>query len=136
MNFKTVLTKLYFLLVHADGIVNEREIAIASQMTKAESIDEKDFSVAIEALKKRNAATIYFESIEELKKLDHQRQVRCVAWLCVIANADGFMDKGEWQFIYKIYHKELGLNLDDVMKTQKELIGLAREKSSHFLAVL
>ena len=136
MNFKTVLIKLYYLLVHADGVVNEREIAIASQMSKAESIDEKDFSSSIDSLKKRNAATVYSESIEELKKLDHSTQVRCVAWLCVIANADGFMDKDEWQFIYKIYHKELGLNLDDVMKTQKELIGLSREKSPLFLAVL
>ena len=136
MNFKTTLSKLYFLLVHADGVVNEREVAIAAQMIKSEGIEEKDFSVWMESFKKRNPATLYAESLEELKKMDHQKQVRCVAWLCVVANADGFMDKDEWRFIYKIYCTELGLNLDDIMRTQKELITLSREKSLHYLAVL
>jgi hypothetical protein len=43
-----------------------------------------------------------------------------------MANADGFMDKSEWQFIYKIYHKELHLPLDDIMEVQKELNMLTR----------
>jgi hypothetical protein len=54
----------------------------------------------------------------------------------VIANADGFMDKTEWQFIYKVYHKELGLNLDEIMKTQKELIALTLKKPAMFTAIL
>ena len=75
------------------------------------------------------------ECLEELKKLDHKKQARCVAWLCVIANADGFMDKAEWQFIYNLYHKELHLQLDEVMKLQKELIGL-KEKNAGIIPVL
>lgn len=136
MNFKTTLANLYYLLVHADDIVNEREVAIATQMTKIEGIAEKDFSLTMDLLRNRNPSNIYSESIEELKKLNHEKQVRCIAWLCVVANADGFMDKEEWKFIYKIYHIQLGLSLDEIMKVQKELNVLSREKSAVISAVL
>jgi uncharacterized tellurite resistance protein B-like protein len=127
---------MYFLLVHADGEVNDREIQLGSQMAKIEGFSESEFAQAVEKLEKRAATIVYQEGIEELKKLDHQKQVRCVAWLCVIANADGFMDKAEWQFIYKVYHQELGLNLDEIMKTQKDLIAATLKKPAMFTAVL
>ncbi|MBI1769699.1 MAG: TerB family tellurite resistance protein [Bacteroidetes bacterium] len=136
MNLKSALIKLYFLLVHADGEVNEREEALGIQMIKTEGISEAEFISVLELLKKRTTSNIYAESIEELKRLDHQRQIRCVAWLCVVANADGFMDKTEWQFIYMVYHKELGLNLEEVMKVQKELVGLTFKKPMSFISVL
>src|SRR5690242_15358078 len=101
MNIKSALIKLYYLLVHADNDLNEREIAVGNQMIKAEGISESDFNSTFDQLKKRTEAVIYSESLEEIKKLDHKSQVRCIAWLCVVANADGFMDKKEWQFIYK-----------------------------------
>ena len=128
MSHKSVIIKLYHLLVLADGKVNEREVSSGKQMTKIEGIGESEFTNALEALKKRNSTVVYTECIEELKKLSRDKQIRCLAWLSVIANADGFMDKAEWQFIYKIYHTELGLKLDEILKAQKELNGL-KEKS-------
>src|SRR2546421_4585085 len=116
MNQKPILIKLYHLLVHADSNVNEREILAGQQMIKAEGIGEYEFKTQLESLKKRNPTVILSECLEELKKLDHEKQVRCIAWLCVVANADGFMDKSEWQFIYQLYHKELNLQLDEIMK--------------------
>jgi len=135
MNHKPTLIKLYHLLVNADGNANEKELITGRQMTQAEGINEFELDHILDALKKRNSSVIYSECVEELKKLDHEKQVLCIAWLSLIANADGFMDKTEWHFIYKIYHKELGLSLDEVMKKQKELISL-KERSSSMLAVL
>jgi hypothetical protein len=31
------------------------------------------------------------------------------------------MDKREWELIYKIYHTELALSLNEIMKAQREL---------------
>lgn len=136
MNLKSALIKLYFLLVHADGEVNDREVALGNQMAKVEGISETEFAGTLEALKKRTADNVYEEALEELRKLDHAKQIRCAAWLCVVANADGFMDRTEWQFIYKIYQKELNLSLDEVMKTQKELVALTFKKAVSLTAVL
>lgn len=135
MNHKVTLIKLYHLLVSADGSINEKELSAGKQMIKAESINEFEFDRIIDNLKKRNASVVYSECVEELKRLDHEKQVRCVAWLSVIANSDGFMDKLEWHFIYKLYHVELGLQLDDVLKKQKDLIN-TKEKPSTLMAVL
>lgn len=124
MNYKYIIIKLYHLLVHADGKVNDREVSSGKQMMKTEGISEAEFATQLEGLKKRNPAVVYSECLEELKKLSRDKQIRCLAWLSVIANSDGFMDKTEWQFIYKIYHTELGLKLDEILKAQKELNGL------------
>lgn len=134
MNYKPTLIKLFHLLVNADGNVNEREIVAGKNMIKAEGIAEADFERMIESVKKRTTGVVYSECVEELQRFSHDIQIHCIAWLCVIANADGFMDKMEWQFIYKLYHAELHLHLDVIMKKQKELLGI-REKPG-IIAVL
>jgi uncharacterized tellurite resistance protein B-like protein len=135
MTYKPTLIKLYHLLVNADGQVNEKELIAGRQMIRTEGINEFEFDRIIDSLKNRNAGIVYMECVEELKRFDQDKQIRCIAWLSVIANADGFMDKSEWHFIYKLYHVELGLQLDDVMKKQKDLIGF-KERSSSMMAVL
>ena len=121
MNFKEVLTKLYFILICADGNVNEKEVSYGRKMVEAEGIDEDYFFSQIKLLEVSNQQSLLPEAIINLKKLNRDEQIRIIAWLCVIANADGFMDKSEWQMIYRIYHKELQLPLDEVMKMQKTL---------------
>jgi uncharacterized tellurite resistance protein B-like protein len=121
MDYKTTISSLYFLLIHADGDVGEKEMLRGRQMMKAEGIDEVKFKLLLERLKTQKQDEVYRNCIFGLKKLDVKSQIRCIAWLCVVANADGFMDKKEWMLIYKIYQNELGLKLDEIMSTQKEL---------------
>jgi uncharacterized tellurite resistance protein B-like protein len=128
MNYKGILTHLYFLLVHADGNINDKEVALGKQMVKTEGIEEGVFTAELELLKSRNSMAVYRGLIENLQTLSRQRQIRAIAWLCVLANADGFMDKTEWQFIYQIYHKELNLSLEEIMKVQSELIRLTQRQ--------
>lgn len=121
MDYNSTITSLFFLLIYADGEANEKELLRGRQMMEAEGIDEKKFTSLSESLKTRNKDGIYNDCIAGLKKLDKERQIRAIAWLCVVANSDGFMDRKEWMLIYKIYHTELGLALDDIMKVQKHL---------------
>lgn len=135
MDFKTTLTSLYYLLICADGKVNDREIALGRKMMEAEGLGLSTFDSQLEVLKTKNAGALYNDCLVGLKKLDAKQQIRAIAWLCVIANADGFMDKEEWILIYKIYHTELKLSLDEVMKTQKELNKIIHGKSFQSLGV-
>jgi uncharacterized tellurite resistance protein B-like protein len=128
--FTFILSRLYFLLAYADGNVNEKESATAKHMIKNEVINEADFKTLMEALKTRNKETLFSESIAAMKKLDQKQQIRIVAWLCVVANADGFMDRTEWQLIYKIYHKELNLPLNNIFAVQKDLNRMIWEQST------
>lgn len=130
MNYNMLIARLYFLLVDADGDVNEKEVAIASQMVKEEGLNAEEFNVQLRILKTKDREAIFAESIVGLKQLSVRQQVRIIAWMCVIANADGFMDRVEWQLIYKIYHKELNLPLHDIFAVQKELNRKIWEKPS------
>lgn len=135
MDYNTTITSLFFLLIYADGEANEKEMNRGKQMIEAEGIEEKKFYGMIENLKTRNKESIYDDCIKGLKKLSKDAQIRCIAWLCVVANADGFMDRKEWMLIYKIYNTELNIVLDDVMKVQKLLNKLIHGKAFHSLGV-
>lgn len=130
MNYNTLISRLYFLLVFADGSVNEKEVAMAKQMVKIEGLNEEEFNVQLTLLKSKDKEALYIESMLGMKELSYSQQIRIVAWLCVIANADGFMDRTEWQLIYKIYHKELNLPLHDIFSVQKDLNRKIWEKST------
>lgn len=136
MDYKTTLSSLYYLLICADGKWNDRELALGRKMMEAENLGVNTFDEQLEILKTKNITSLYNDCLAGLKKLDVKLQIRAIAWLCVIANADGFMDKEEWILIYKIYHTELKLSLDDVMKIQKELNKIIHGKSFQSLGVL
>jgi len=129
MTYKTILTQLYFILINADGHVNEHEWSSGKNLVAAEGLEEEEFRVQLELLKSKSKPVLLEECIKSLKKLDRNRQIRMIAWLCVVANGDGFMDRSEWQLIYKIYHKELHLPLEEIFKVQKELNRQSREKT-------
>jgi uncharacterized tellurite resistance protein B-like protein len=121
MTYNTLITRMYFLIAYADGSFDQKEIQMGKQMVKTESLDELEFNVQLQLLKTRDRDQVLVESIPALKALDYDQQVRIVAWMCVVANADGFMDRTEWQLIYKIYHKELSLPLHAIFAVQKQL---------------
>jgi uncharacterized tellurite resistance protein B-like protein len=136
MNFKAIIIRLYYMLIYSDGKVNQGEISLGRKMIQSEGISESEFDAQLNALKKMDGAIIYKECLADLKRLKPDLQIRSIAWMCVLANSDGFMDKAEWQFIYKIYHKELHLPLDDIMEVQKELSKLTRDNSVFLTSTL
>ena len=129
MNYMSVFAKLYYMMINLDDKVNDKELSLGKQMITIEGFSETEFERHLERVKLLDAIDLNNEILSDLRKLTKIQQVRCIAWMCVIANADGFMDKKEWQFIYKIYHKELQISLDEIMKVQNELIRLTMYKA-------
>ena len=129
MNYKTILIQLYYILINADGHVNDHEQSTGKNLVKYEGLEEEEFRAQLESLKSKSLPLLLEDCIKSLKKLDRNQQIRMIAWLCVVANGDGFMDRSEWQLIYKIYHKELHLPLEEIFKVQKELNRQSREQT-------
>ncbi len=121
MNNIAVNTKLYFLLTHADGEVHQKEQEMGDKMMWHESMSKEKFNAQIEFLANQDREKIFEDCMRELVSFSKNDQINCLAWMCLIANADGFMDKNEWDLIYRIYHKRLGLNLSEITARQKEL---------------
>lgn len=125
----SVFTKLYFLMINLDNTVNDKELSLGKQMITIEGFSESEFNIQLERIKLLDSNALNNEILADLRKLNRDQQIRCIAWMCVIANADGFMDRKEWQLIYKIYHKELQISLEEIMKVQNELIRLTIYKA-------
>lgn len=121
MKRQSTLIKMYFLLVYADHMIDEKELLAGKKMAQYERIDENSLQNEIANLKSTDHALLYKEVLQGMKQLCITDQVRFVAWLSIIANADGFMDEREWQLIYRLYSKDLKLSLADIMLKQKEL---------------
>lgn len=135
MKHHSILIKLYYLLVYADGVVDQKELAMGRRMCLYEKIDESTFDQEINNLKGMDHDLIYKESLRGLKLLTPGFQIRFIAWLSLIANADGFMDEREWQLIYRLYNKDLCLSLADIMTKQKELkLSLKESQQGGFAA--
>lgn len=130
MNYQAIITGLYYLLIYSDENANEKELDSIKKMIKVDGLNEAEFNVQIRMLELKDKTTLFNNCVLGLKDLSREQQVRVVAWLCVVANADGFMERTEWQLIYKIYHKELNLPLNEIFSAQKELNKLLWEQST------
>lgn len=112
---------LVHLVANADGEVKEKELELVNKMIQVESLSDKDASSLLSKFKDKDSGKLFDDCIKDLKKADRLTQINFLAWLCVIANADGFMDQEEWALIYRVYHKELNLETNEVMNRQKEI---------------
>ncbi len=121
MDEHKVLIKLVYLLIHADGEVDEKELLMSKKMMQYEKMDDVRFNNSIKELESSNRKELINSCIEELGQLDHATQIRFIAWTCLIANADGIMDNSEWSLIFNIYHTGLGLDNKLIMNKQQEL---------------
>jgi uncharacterized tellurite resistance protein B-like protein len=121
VDYFSTLIGLYYIIISVDGNISEKEVVLGKKMTKAEGFEENRFESTILLYQTLDFAKLYKDMLVGLRKLQTEKQIRCISWMCVIANSDGFMDKRKWELIYKIYHTELALSLDEIMKTQGEL---------------
>lgn len=116
------LAKLYYLMTFVDGTTNNKEEELGKKLIRIEKLDEKKFADDLQMLTNYSQEDIYRAVLSELKKKSLPAQINCLAWSGLIANSDGFMDKKEWQLIYQLYHKELKIDLQELIKRQRELV--------------
>jgi uncharacterized tellurite resistance protein B-like protein len=117
---KHLFNRLYFLLITADGEVNDKEIKMWVKVAALYGFDH-DFNEQLDLLKVGGKKQLLASCIRDLKNTTIEEQVNLMALLCVLANADGFMHKTEWELIYSIYHKELKLNQLEILETERHL---------------
>ena len=120
-NYIEGLVSLYHLLINADGFVDKNEIIMGNLMRKNESIDDLDFNSHLNKISVLDKSQVIENCVVSLNKCEHVAKVKCIAWMTLIANSDGFMAPEEWKLIYKIYNNELKLNLTDILEMQKQL---------------
>ncbi len=114
-NYIETLITLYHLISIADGEVSESEYKFGEFMKLSENIDNQKFDETLRTMSVLSKNNVYDISIQKLKSCTADEQVRCLAWMRLIANSDGFMAKEEWSLIFRIYKTELNLSLKDII---------------------
>lgn len=115
------LLSLYFLLINADGPVNKNEIEIGELIKEHEGIGDLEFDIFLNKISKLEKIEIMKDSISSLKNCEHEWKVKCIAWMSLVANSNGFMAPEEWQLIHHMYSEELKLELSDILAMHKQL---------------
>lgn len=120
-SFTTGITSLYYLLIHVDGVIHEKELQTGTIMVKHERINEVEFRQLLDQFKEVDENLLYTLCLKALRQCNTDKQVRAIAWVSRIADADGFLDPKEWSFIYKTYEQELNLDLKKILEVRKTL---------------
>ena len=121
MDYQTVLSKLYHLVVQADNDVSESEIEVGKKIFRIEGLDQHILAqeLASQAVLDKKKGIV--ECIESLKTMERPIQIRCIAWMCVVADIDWEIDEHEWAMIYDLYATSLNLPLNEIVFVQAEL---------------
>jgi uncharacterized tellurite resistance protein B-like protein len=130
LDFRSAICHLYYLLVNADGEVDEKEVLLGKIMAESEGINKVLFDQSFLELQSKPKEFVFRDCLKFLRKLSEEKQIKALAWICVLANADGFMDKSEWNLIYSIYHNELNLPQQKIMEEQKNINRMIFGKTS------
>ena len=120
-NLAEALTSLYFLMICADKYIDTRELEMGRIMRSLENIDEKQFFGRIDEYSNQDNRVVYNRCIDALERCDRQDQVRCLAWMKVIAFSDGSMATREWELYQNICLNEINLDLNEVLEEQKKI---------------
>ena len=115
-----LFNQLYFLLITSDGVVCEKETDLWRKISTTHGFDD-DFQKHYNQFESKEKTKILTESIQSLKQTPKKEQINLIAYLCVVANADWFMDKREWKLIYTLYHDELKLAQEEIMEKQRTI---------------
>jgi uncharacterized tellurite resistance protein B-like protein len=123
MTANATIAQLYYLFIHADGEVDHKEVEMGKLLIKMERLNGELFNKELTKLELEvvDKDQLFKDCVAVLKKLEVKVQIRYIAWMCLIANSDGFMDKEEWKLVYKFYHTELKLSHDLLLAEQKHI---------------
>ncbi len=115
------LVNLYYLLIMADGKISDKEVRMGELMCEYEKIDRGIFNELLEKAAAMGNDDLYRKCVVALKQCAYEYNIKCLAWMSLIANSDGFMSSEEWGLIFKLYSYELHLDLKEIMTFQKSL---------------
>lgn len=121
MNYQTVLSKLYHLVVQADGGISESEMAVGKKIFQIEGLEQQVLTEELQGSVVADKKLAMLDCIEVLKGMDRSIQIRCIAWMCVVADIDWEIDEDEWAMIYGLYASSLNLPLNEIVLVQSEL---------------
>lgn len=118
--FQKTLIKAYYYLIIVDGMVDPKELSFGSQMIETEGIDRGNFEDMLDTLNDEPSEDVKASLIHDIQQLSKSEQVKIVAYMSNLADADGITDVAEKDIIHDLYH-ELHLDFKEITNARQYL---------------
>ena len=119
-HFKNSLLLLSYLIMFADGTLDDLEAKAIQKICTHEGISDDELKQFLEEAKNMREKDIYYKGLEEIDFCSDEDKIRIFAWLYLISEVDGNVHVKEVRFL--LYSaKKAGIEFDDVVKESKNL---------------
>lgn len=114
-HYQNSILLLSFLLMNADGVLEDSETEAIGQICEHENIQRDTWSKFLNDVKGYTERQVYEMGIDEVSLLPDADKIKVFAWLHRISEADGNVHVKEVRFLlYSI--KKAGIEFKDVLK--------------------
>lgn len=107
---------LCYLIGNTSGDMNHFETRMYEFIKHEENISEEVADLILSEIGSMSHEYILDRGIEALNQCEKTDQVKCLAWMNKIANADGYLADQEWSIIYQVYNEELDITLEEILE--------------------
>ena len=107
---------LCYLIGNTHGNMNHFETRMYEFIKQEENISEEMAGLIMDEIESMSHEYILEKGIQALNQCKKIDQVKCLAWMNKLANADGHLADQEWSIIYQVYNKELNITLEEILE--------------------
>lgn len=119
-NYTKSLLYLSYLIMHADGLLDDAEARAIDGIREKENIDKDEWNALKKEANGMREKDIYYRGLEHIMQCSDEQKIRIFAWLHKITDSDGNVHVKEIRFLlYSL--KKVGIEMDDVIAVSKTL---------------
>lgn len=121
IRFQQAFAYLYYLMLSADNVADIKELKLGKKIINIEKLDYQDVMNQMDQLTKVPRNQIFSEAVDLIKGIAKKEQVKCLAYIQLIAKIDGSYDEREKELLDQISISELNISLQEISDVEKEL---------------
>lgn len=119
--FQKAFAHLYYLMLSADRIADPSELALGNKIIKYEGFEKTEVMEQIDRLSSVSRNQVIEDCISLLRSISRDDQLKCLAYVKMIAMSDGSFDESESNLLHNIGTNELNVMPPEINKLEKQL---------------
>jgi hypothetical protein len=119
--FQKAFAHLYYLMLSADRVADLNELATGNKIIEFEGFDKDSVMKQIDQLSAVSRNQAIDDCLVLLKSISKEDQIKCLAYVKMIAMSDGSFDREESDLLHNIGSNELSILPQEIDTAEKKL---------------
>lgn len=120
-SFKHAFTYLYFLMLSADKVADLKELKLGNKIMQLEKLDKNEVMKDLDILSAMPRETVFEQGMNYMRSASREIQLRCLAYIKLMAKVDGSMDENERELLNEISTNELKISIGEISSMENKL---------------